>query len=852
MTNVIRRPALSLALLAAGWLGMLSAAQAATVRAYVQPETARPNQTVTYVISVQDGTVERFSELRLPLQIQQTTAVSTSQQFSITNGRQTSSIRLTWGLMASEPGEFVIPSQNIKVNGQTVATNEVKLTVSQGGGEDALALPDAASKPILQIEMGKTEIYQGEVMPLNCTLYVPRQTALRRLGLIEIEKSDFAISRFPQQSDQTTTVIDGVGYIVLTFRSTLSSLRTGDLKVGPATMEILVDVPVEESPRQNMFPPGFPQGFFGVPTEPRKLVVKSQPVTLKVLPLPQEGKPENFSGAVGDFILSASASPTELTVGDPLAVEMIVEGIGNFDALTAPALTSPSGWKAYPSKRYSIEGQLDQNQVPTVERKIGYSQVFIPEAVHNTLPPFELQFFSVSKKKYVTLRTEAIPLNMKPAPVVATSEVTPGAVGEAIPPPLVPDPRPDITDIIINPPANSRWVAPTGSLLLRSTTFWTVQAVPVGLLFLASLLSLIHRRRQARMAGRAGELRAAWAPMEDKNLPDAEFLRRAAQFIHTAKAGETLQEPELKSILDRYQTTNFTAAPAAPVTAQERQQITKTLSSLFSRTLSKVTPLVLLAILLSGSIMAQTAPPAETTPDSVYQEALAEMEKGNFARAQYHAESLTKKDPPQLSPEVFQLIGHARYRQEDFGRAVLWYQRAQLFDPRSPELRQNLRHLYEKLRFVSFEPDSPLKEWSLWLTLNEWMILASIGLWLFLLSIAWRILVGRKGLPWAIAVSLIGISIAIPASAFAALRPFGAERVRDISIVTVPNVSAFTAATVTSGTVMDLPAGSQVKVLEKRGAWNYVEIPDRPENVRGWVETAAMTPLWIWDDSLVP
>lgn len=852
MTKVIRQPLLALGLAAAAWLGFTADAEAATVRAYVQPDKIRPNQVVSYVITVQDGTVERLSELRLPLQIQQNTVVSTSQQYSITNGQQTSSTRLTWGISASEPGEFVIPSQNIKVNGEMVATNEVKVSVMQGGSGGMAAEEADGNRPILQLELGKKEIYQGEVMPLNCTLYIPRQTQLRRIGLVDIEKSDFAIARFPQQSDQTMTVIDGVSYIVLTFRSTLSSLRTGELKVGPATMEILVEVPVDGgNQRRNMFPPGFPQDFF-VATEPRKIVVKSQPLNLKVLPLPQEGKPANFSGAVGDFALTASASPTSLTVGDPVAVEMIVEGTGNFDALKEPVLTAADGWKSYPAKRYSIEGQLDQNQVPTLERKIGYSQVFIPEAVHNELAPFEINFFSPEQKKYVTLRTEAIPLEMKPAPAVATSEVTPGAAeAEVLPPPVL-DPQPDITDIVINPPATSRWLPPTGALLLRSSGFWTLQAVPLGLLVLASFLAVLRRRREVQMAGKAGELRAAWAALEARDLTDAEFLRRAAQFIQTAKPGEKVSDPGLQAVVDRYQATNFAAGEARhPLPTDERQQILSALGHLRRQALAKMTPVILVALLLGGNLAAQTAPAADA-PDEVYKQALAEMEKGNFARAQYYAESLTKKDPPHLSPEVFQLIGHARYRQDDLGRAVLWYQRAQLFDSRSPELRQNLRHLFEKLRFVSFKPDSPLREWSLWLKPNEWVILATIGLWMVILSAAWRIVMGKRQTGWAVALSVVGLLVAVPASGFAALRPLGGERVRDISVMTFADVRAFTAATVTSGTVIDLPAGSQVRILDKRGAWSYVEIPNNPENLRGWVETAAMTPLWIWDEKLVP
>lgn len=833
---------------------ILSLAQAATVRAYVQPDKARPNQTINYVISVQDGQVQSLPGLRFPLQIAQTSGVSTSQQISIVNGRQSVSLQLSWGIAASEPGSFVIPPQTIVVDGQSMTTNEVKLNVEQGGA----AFPNASNgqtaedknAPILQIELGKKEIYQGEVVPVNCSLYVPRQTQLQRLGLIEIAKSDFAIARFPQTNEQTSTVIDGIGYYVLTFRSTLSSLRTGDLKVGPATLELLVQVPMEGQPRQ-ILPPGFPQGFFGGVSEPRKMVVKSQQVTLKVLPLPAEGKPANFSGAVGDFQMIASATPTDLTVGDPVSVELTVTGAGNFDALTTPAMISNGGWKLYPAKRYNIEGQLDQNQTPTLERKVGYSQVLVPEAVHPAVPPFELNFFSAAEKKYVTLRTQPIPLAMKPAPATAATESAPAgaAVVADLPPPVV-DPQADITDILINPAASSHWIAPTGMLLLKSRAFWTAQAVPVGLFALAGVLAFARRRREERNAGRAGELREAWSSFEKASADDHDFLHRAAQFIQTASGASPAADPALKAILDRYANTNFSAAPAAPLTSSERRSMQQTLSELMRNSLAKLSVLAL-ALLCLGTAQAADSKPV-TTPDEIYREAVTELKNANYTKAQYLAESLTKKNPPLLSAEVFELIGHARYRQKDLGRAALWYQRAQLLNGRTPELRQNLRHLFERSRYLTFGSASPLTAASTWLTHNEWLILASVGLWLVFLSLSWRVFTGRRRAIWPVIVSVIGLLILVPASAFAALRPESAERVEGISIVTQPDVNSYTSATVTSGTVIPLPPGSQVRTLEKRGTWLYVEIPSQPENLRGWVESAAVTPLWVWDTKLVP
>lgn len=851
-----------------GWCLLLvagmaaSADAAATVRAYVQPDRARPNQVINYVITVSGGQVQSLPNLRFPLQIGQTSAVQTTQQIQIVNGQRTAALQLAWGIQASEPGEFVIPPQTIIVDGQAVTTNEVKLIVENGSEDFTKAASEGGNKAILQIELGKKEIYQGEVMPLNVSLYVPREMVLRRAGLIEMVKSDFAIARFPQSNEQTSTIIDGVGYYVLTFRSTLSSLRTGDLKVGPAKLELLVEVPMEDQRQRGNFPPGFgqnfPPGFFPGMSEPRKVELQSQQVTVKVLPLPAEGKPANFSGAVGEFQMTSTASPTDLTVGDPISVEIAVSGAGNFDALTPPALVASGGWKIYPPKRYVIEGPTDQNQTPTLERKIGYTQVVVPEAVHPQVPPFEVNYFSPAQKQYVTLRTEPISLAMKPAPVTAVGESSGGGTATTVaeiqvPPPVV-DPQADITDIVVRPPGKSHWLNPGGSMLLHSRLFWSVQAVPVSLFAFACLLAVARRRRAAEMAGRAGNLRAAWEEFERTgNRPDSsgpEFLRAAAQFIQYVHGSARLTGP-VQDIKDRYETMNFAAAKTTTLDPAARKEIHSTLAALMRQHLAKLT-VIALAFLLAASpvLQAEEAPKAvAATPDDVYRDAIAELDKGNFTRAQYLAESLTKKTPPQLSAEVFQIIGHARYRQGDMGRAALWYQRAQLLDGRNAELKQNLRHIFERTRYLVFTQNSPLHEASIWLTANEWLLLAAAGAWMVLLALTWRV---SRSSPWAIVIMILGVLIVLPAGAFAALRPLGADRVKDISIVTQPDVNSYTAATVTSGSVISLPPGSQVRTLEKRGNWFYVEIPGSPERLRGWVEAGAITPLWTWDADMVP
>jgi hypothetical protein len=474
----------------------------------------------------------------------------------------------------------------------------------------------------------------------------------------------------------------------------------------------------------------------------------------------------------------------------------------------------------------------------------------VPEKVHAELPPFELSYFSPSQKKYVSARTPAIAMKIKPGAVVAAATGVEGSGGvEAPKPPPVQQPKPQISDILMNVPTRATWLSTTAvsAPLTSSARFWAIQSIPAALVILAALFTWLRRYRAEKTNGLRGELQRLWHGLEESNLADRDFLQRAAHFIHRSQPGEVKDE-ELRQIIHRYETQSFTAAPASgkELGTEERSRILSTLSPLLKRTA------IVIAALATFSLNAGAA---EASPDELYQQAREALEKGKFTQAQYLGESLTKQQPPALSSALFALIANARYRQEDMGRAALWYQRAQLLDPLNPEVRQNLRHLDEKLRFFRFGEGSPLAEWSLLLNKNTWVIAASAGVWLILLALMrWILGSSLQGSSSAFALifSIIGLLIFIPSATFASIRPTPGDRVKDVMVVTVREVSAYSAATMTSGNVIALPPGSQVRLLEKRGAWSYVEVPSGDEHVRGWVESATYTPLWPWEVQLLP
>lgn len=834
------------ALVAVSGFALSSPSLAATAVAEVQPREARPNQPIVYSIVIDGGNFDEIPSPRLPPQLVLNSSASQSQEISIVNGRQSIRSRLGWTITASEPGEFVIPPQEVLVGGQILRTNDLKLLVKEGAQPE-----QQGTDPLLQISVDKTEFYQGEVVPIKASLYIHRSTNLRRIGLVEVSKDDFAIQRFPQQSEQSLEMIGDQPYYVLTFRSSLTALKTGSLKVGPAAMEILLDMPIQMSP-------GFPQSFFQQMGEPRKVSVRSPDIAVTVLPLPSENKPANFSGAVGDFTMSATASPSTLTVGDPITVEIAVTGVGNFDALIPPAITDTKGWKTYPARRYNTSTTPDALQSASMERQIGFTQVLVPERPLQVVPPFELSFFSPTEKQYVTQRTQPIPIVVNAGKFSSEAAAGPPAgssAGAATGPPA---PEADLTDILMHLPPEPAFLTAVPTPLLRRPAFWIANSIPVATL-LGLLAFALHRHRQEELANAPdAALRSLWQHLHEPSLSEAEFFRRAAQFIQAAGSAEPHSEP-IQAILDRYQALNFSGSglEAAPtVRSTQRSEVLTALAPLLARRKpAAVTAAARLAILM-GTMALVAGQPANASPaQDRYREIVGAIDKADYRRAQALGQSLVAdlNAAGALSPDLFQVMGHISYRLGDYGGAALWYKRAELFLPRLPELRQNLRHLQEKVRFLSFPASSAAAGAALLLSGNAWVLVASGGGWLLLLALGLMIAVRNRSVrAWATGALIAGGLLLVVGAAGFVLRPSGAERVANLFVITVPQSKAYTAATTTSGSVIELPPGSQVRLLQKRGAWTYVEIPSAPDNLRGWVEAQAMSALWPWSAALVP
>ncbi len=197
-------------------------------------------------------------------------------------------------------------------------------------------------------------------------------------------------------------------------------------------------------------------------------------------------------------------------------------------------------------------------------------------------------------------------------------------------------------------------------------------------------------------------------------------------------------------------------------------------------------------------------------------------------------------------------MGHCRYRQGDLGRAALWYERARLFPPPSLEVRQNIAYIGERTGNITFFKNGLNDQYSDLLSRSHWLIIVTVCAWVGVFALVFRSLFFRRFKSLR-SFSLITFGAALLFGTLAALGWYwhpSYEKLRDHSIVTATRAPAYTAATVTGGTVINLPAGSSVRTLEERGDWLYVQTPPtdaHPDGLLGWMQKETLSPFWPFD-----
>jgi hypothetical protein len=332
------------------------------------------------------------------------------------------------------------------------------------------------SAAFLKLIPSKDTVYLGEVFPVEIQLYLGvRQDSLQ---MPQIEGDGFMFGK-PPQPTQASAQVGNQMYNVVTFRMSAVAVKTGELTLGPAQCSLVLHMPVGRG--RSIF-----DEFLGGGVQRKPVNLSSEPQTVNVLPLPKQNQPPEFNGAVGNFSVAASASPTNVTAGDPITLRVQVAGDGNLDALPFPGGTEWADFKLYPpTSKVEPTDQLGMSGVKTFER------VVIPQKPDlAALPAIRFSFFDPQQKAYRTGESPPLPITVRasssgpPQPTILATSKTPDETQA--------EPR----DIVHIKPYLGTITTLAPPLLLQRW-FLLLQLVPLA----AWLSAVVWRKRRDRLEG---------------------------------------------------------------------------------------------------------------------------------------------------------------------------------------------------------------------------------------------------------------------------------------------------------------------------------------------------------------
>jgi len=427
-----------------------------------------------------------------------------SSQFTIVNGQTSSSLIYSYRVTPSQPGDYVIPPVQAVIDNKPLSTPRLRLKVVKASDNVASG---GVKHALIRLIVPKTDVYVGEVFPVEVQLYV--QNA-QNMDLPQLEAEGFTLGAMPKQPDRSQVQSGNAIYNVYVFKVAASAVKTGKLTLGPAKCNVVLRYRKARDPA-DVF------DFFGGGAELRQVHLASDPQMMDVLPLPSDNKPESFNGAIGQFSFAVSASPTNVIAGDPITMKIQIAGTGTLDALPFPSQGEWRDIKTYPpTSKVEITDVLGMAGVKTFE------QVIIPQNSEvKELPAIAFSYFDPEKKAYQTQQHRPIPITVSRSTAV---QPRPTVVAEG--PPAADDAA--ARDIV--------HIKPTfGSLgqiqppLVRQTWFLLLQAVPLAVWISA----LVWRKRQEALANN---------PRLQRRLRVAEFVRNGLEELHALAAANQTEE----------------------------------------------------------------------------------------------------------------------------------------------------------------------------------------------------------------------------------------------------------------------------------------------------------------------
>lgn len=650
-----------------------------------------------------------------------------SSSIQIINGKRSSSHQTTFTyiLIPKATGTFQLPAATVLLSGDRISSTQASIQVvsdgasssqssgknggkSSGGGQtSSTGSGEISSNDLfMRLSLSRTEVVIGE--PITATLKI-----YQRANVVGFENAKFPTfngfwsqeTYVPNNIEFKRESLDDKIYNTAVLRTyVLIPQQSGAITIDPAELVCLVNIRTAPSTSNSLF-----DSFFQDEYRTIRKRVTTPAVKVKVNPLPA-GQPASFGGGVGNFGISARLTTDNLKTHDAASLIITVSGRGNVALLEEPKVNFPPDFEVYDTK--TTENTDKSNDGTSGSKSFEYP--FIPRSHGDfTIDPVEYSYYDVNAGKYVTLRTE--PLHVKVAKGKGGDSTPVTTVNSGVERKDVKSLADDIRFIFTGKPGLSG----SGSFFVGSVFFWILLAL---MILGATSVYLAFRKVAAMRADVAGTKNRRATKMAQKRLKLAgEYLDKNLytafyEELHKALIGFVsdklnmdmseiskdniasalteggVSEEQTKAFTDLLDACEF--ARYSPDGGNEAMRshydaALKVISSIDSglktggKSLRKVVTVVTLLLSLGASMNIQAK-----DLDSLWTAGVQAYTDGKFSDASAAWTSI--EESGQKSAKLYYNLGNAWFKQGNYPKAILNYERALRLDPSYSDARYNL------------------------------------------------------------------------------------------------------------------------------------------------------------------
>ncbi len=359
-----------------------------------------------------------------------------SESISIVNGQMSRTrvekVAYNYRITAKKEGTFVIPSIDVKVDGKNFRTQPIQIHSKKAAETGEFKL---------RLQLPKKEVYVGEMIEAKLVWYIGQNVNNGFSFSVPLAADDrFDILAKPldgvdQRSLVRTAVngteallikgegtLDGTRFTTLTWHAYLIPREAGTLELPGSAVSFSAIVGYRERQRRDIF-----DGVFGNQRQAvtRDLTIGSGDTSLVVKALPDEGRPDDFGGLVGQFRLSVSANPLEVNVGDPITLSLALSGLPVMDHFELPPLKNQKPL----AESFKIPDEREAGRVKGGNKFFAQTIRALSESVES-IPELRLPFFNPESGSYQVASTAPIQIKVNETKVVTASDAEGVAAAE--------------------------------------------------------------------------------------------------------------------------------------------------------------------------------------------------------------------------------------------------------------------------------------------------------------------------------------------------------------------------------------------------------------------------------------